>query len=250
LDQQRYQIVRQRRDVLIMIVLALVSVVLARVPYFALLLFPFHLFGTFVHELGHGFAAIITGGTFHRLVVFPDLSGMAWSSGGVRWFITSAGYLGSALFGAVLAVLSARRISARRLLVGLGVALAILCLFFVRNLFGIVAGLLVAAALCIAGRKLPQRWANGFVLFLAVQMMLNALDSLMDLTLVSASVPATASDAQIMAQATGVPAVVWAVLWSLAGIGILLTALRIAYSRPTHTVVQNLPDGRCSTVTG
>src|SRR5215217_2007374 len=116
----------RQRDVLIMIGVVFVSIVLGRQPGFEWLFFPFRLFDTFIHELSHGLATIITGGSFLRLVVYPDFSGMAWSSGGLRWFVTSAGYLGSALFGAVLTLLSARRIPARRLLVGLGIALGLL----------------------------------------------------------------------------------------------------------------------------
>jgi hypothetical protein len=249
-NRPRYLAIWRQRDVLIMIGLVLVSLVLGRQSGFEWLFFPFRLFDTFIHELSHGLATIITGGSFLRLVVYPDFSGMAWSSGGVRWFVTSAGYLGSALFGALLTLLSTRRIPARKLLVGLGIALGVLCLFFVRNMFGIVSGLLIAAALGIAGRQLPRRWANGLVLFLAVQMMLNALDSLLDLILVSAGHDRAASDAQIMAQATGVPALVWALLWSLMAIGILVTALCIAYWGPSNKATTGKPEQTQSSVPG
>lgn len=249
MNQQRYAALWRRRDVLLMIGLVIVSLVLGRQPGFEWLFFPFRLFDTFIHELSHGLATIITGGTFLRLVVYPDFSGMAWSSGGVRWFVTSAGYLGSALFGAMLTILSARRIPAHKLLAGLGIALGILCLFFVRNTFGIISGLLIAAALGIAGRQLPRRWASGLVLFLSVQMMLNALDSLLDLIMVSARTTA-ASDAQIMAQATGIPALLWALLWSLIAVGILITALRIAYWRPAQKATTEMPEHSQSTVLG
>lgn len=239
-NRPRYLALWRQRDVLLMIGLVFVSFVLGRQPGFERLFFPFRLFDTFIHELSHGLASIITGGSFHRLVVYPDFSGMAWSSGGIRWFITSAGYLGSALFGALLMLISARRISARTVLVGLGIALGVLCLFFVRDMFGIVSGLLIAAALGIAGRQLPSRWANGLVLFMAVQMMLNALDSLFGLIMVSAGRSHAASDAQIMAHATGVPALVWALLWSLIAISILFTVLHISYWQPARTATPGI----------
>jgi hypothetical protein len=234
-NRPQYQAAWRQRDVLIVIGLVLLSVLLARQPLLWWLFYPFQLFGTFVHELSHGLAAIATGGSFRRLVVNPDSSGMAWSSGGVRWIIASAGYVGSALFGAVLTILSGRGgLPARRLLAGLGLGLGVLCLLFVRNLFGIVTGIGIAAALWFAGRQLPHRLANGLVLFLAVQMMLNALDSLLDLIIISMGGFVAASDAHTMAQATGVPALVWALLWSLVAVGILAVALRIAYRRPAQ----------------
>lgn len=222
----------RRREVLAALGLGLVSVLLWRLPAVGWLLFPFQLFNTFVHELSHGVAAIATGGSFRRFVVNPDLSGTAWSAGGVRWVVGSAGYVGSALFGGLLTILSARGVPARSVLFWLGVILGGTSLLFVRNLFGVTAGLLIAAALGLAGRRLPKLWADSLLLLLAVQMMLNALDSLLDLVQASTAAPDAVTDAQIMAMLTGVPAVVWALLWSGIAITILWQSLRIAYRRP------------------
>jgi hypothetical protein len=66
------------------------------------ILYPFRLFVTFVHETGHGLTAILTGGQFIRFEVFANGSGVATSAGGSRILIPQMGYLGAALFGAVL----------------------------------------------------------------------------------------------------------------------------------------------------
>lgn len=89
-------------------VIALALIVLWQVPWLGSLAYPFRLFGTFVHELSHGLAAIATGGEFQRFSVSPDLSGLAWSAGGIRVVVSSAGYIGSAIFGGVLVALHAR----------------------------------------------------------------------------------------------------------------------------------------------
>jgi hypothetical protein len=65
-------------------------------------LYPFRLFVTFVHEAGHGLTAILTGGQFLRFEVFANGSGVATSAGGSRFLIPQMGYLGAALFGAIL----------------------------------------------------------------------------------------------------------------------------------------------------
>lgn len=221
----------RQREVLVVLGLALLLVVLWRVPLLGLVFYPFQLFGTFVHELSHGLVATLTGGSFQRFAVNPDLSGTAWSAGGARWLISSAGYVGSAVFGGLLVVLSARGAPARDVLRGLGLALGVLCLLFVRNLFGVVSGLGLAAALVFAAQRLPARWADGLLLLLAVQMMLGSLDSLFGLVQLSSST-AVRTDAQIMAATTGVPALVWAVLWTLVSVVILVASLRAAYRRP------------------
>ena len=222
----------RRREVLMALGLGLLSVLLWRLPGVGWLLYPFQLLNTFVHELGHGIAATITGGDFRRFVVRADLSGEAVSAGGVRWIVGSAGYLGSAIVGGALTVLSARGVPARLVLFGLGLALGLLCLLFVGNLFGVVAGLLTAATLAAAGRWLRGLWADSLLLLLAVQMMLNSLDSLLDLLQLSTAAPEALTDARIMASATGIPAIVWAVLWSVVALAILWSSLRFAYRRP------------------
>jgi hypothetical protein len=67
-----------------------------------ILLFPLRLFVTFVHETGHGLTAIITGGRFEHFEVIPNGAGVAYTAGGSQFLVLQMGYLGAALFGAVL----------------------------------------------------------------------------------------------------------------------------------------------------
>lgn len=228
----------RQREVLIVLALGLLSIVLTRVPFVGWLFYPFHLFGTFVHEISHGIAAILTGGDFHRFFVRPDLSGTAVSAGGIRWIVTSAGYVGSAIFGGLLTVLSARGVPARYVLFFMGIGLGILCLVFVRNLFGIASGLILAGLLVFAGERLNAAWADGLLLLLAVQMMLNALNSLFDLVVLSIYYGGVRTDAQIMQDETLIPAPLWALLWSIISIVILITALTMAYRRTPEPLMR------------
>lgn len=222
---------RGREGILVGVAAAIL--VLWHVPGLGLIFYPFQVFGTFIHELSHGLAAIATGGSFHRFVVNPDLSGVAWSAGGLSWIVTSAGYIGSAAFGGLLALLAARGARSREVLFWLGVGLGLLCLLFVRSVFGIVSGLVLAASLLFAAQRLTLRWADGLLLVLAVQLMLGGLESLFGLVQLSAASHAM-TDAAIMQQSTGIPAIVWALLWTAVSIVILLITLRTAYSRPRY----------------
>ena len=215
-------------ELLGLVALALALIVLWQLPYAGWLVYPFRLFGTFVHELSHGIAAVLTGGRFERFVVQPDLSGLAWSAGGVRWLVSSAGYVGSAVFGGVLILLAARGAASRVLLLGLGLALALLCLLFVRNVFGILTGLALAAALILAARRLRGAWSDLLLMVLALQLVLDGYDSLFTLFRLSART-SVQTDALSMQAATGVPALVWALVWSLVSTGLLGVTLRWAY---------------------
>jgi hypothetical protein len=62
----------------------------------------FNLMGTMIHEgLGHATWAVITWGKVHEIVVFPDGSGHAMTSGGDMFWILPAGYLSTTILMAV-----------------------------------------------------------------------------------------------------------------------------------------------------
>ncbi|MEM7322754.1 MAG: M50 family metallopeptidase [Actinomycetota bacterium] len=127
-----------------------VSLILPRIPYGRNLLYPFALLGTWVHEMGHGIAAIVAGGSFNRLVIYQNLGGTAYSSGVGslgRAFVAAGGLLGPALAGGLIIILGSRQGTARWVLAGLSIVLVLSLVFFVRNLFGWVALGLIAAAL-------------------------------------------------------------------------------------------------------
>ncbi|UXI68449.1 M50 family metallopeptidase [Tahibacter amnicola] len=212
--------------------LTLVLLVAWQIPYFGLVVYPFRLFGTFVHELSHGMAALVTGGHFERFTVSPDLSGLAWSAGGIRFIISSAGYVGSAVFGGILILLAARGVTARVLLTALGLLLGVLCLLFVRNLFGITTGLALSAAMVLGGLRLRPPWSDMLLLVLALQLVLDGFNSLFTLLRLSAH-STVQTDALSMAQATGIPAVVWTVVWTALSVAMLVVTLRLAYRRRT-----------------
>jgi len=217
-------------ELLNVLALGIAILLLWRVPYAEYAVYPFRLFATFVHELAHGGVAIATGGAFEHFFVNADLSGTAWTRGGVRWLVTSAGYVGCALAGNLLILVAARGVSGRAVLVGIGVLLAVACVVFVRNAFGIATGLSLSVALIVAGLRLSARWRDGLLLVLAVQLVLDGFNSLLDLITLAGN-PAIHTDARTMAQLTGVPATLWALGWSLLSLVFLVLTLRIAYRR-------------------
>ena len=210
--------------------LAVLLLVLWQIPGVGFVVYPFRLFGTFVHEISHGLAALATGGNFHRFTVSPDLSGLAWSAGGWRWVISSAGYIGSAVFGGVLILLAARGAASRVLLMTLGLVLGLLCLLFVRNLFGILSGLVLAAATFYTGYRLRPPWSDVVLLVLALQLVLDGFNSLFTLLRLSAA-SNVQTDALSMAQATGIPAVIWSLVWAAISLAVLGYTLYLAYRR-------------------
>lgn len=210
--------------------LVLLLIVLWQVPWLGFIVYPFRVFGTFVHELSHGLAALATGGEFMRFAVAPDLSGVAHSVGGWRIVVASAGYIGSAVFGGILLLLHTRGLGSRILLFGLGLIFGLLCLLFVRNLFGILAAMVITAALIASATKLPLKARDLLVDVLALQLILDGYDSLFTV-LVLARDSGVRSDAHTMAELTWLPATWWAVIWMLLSTLILFGALKLAIRR-------------------
>ncbi len=186
---------------------------------------PLRIFVVLLHEVSHGLAAVLTGGRIVSIELSPREGGFCTTAGGWRFVISSAGYLGSALFGALFLVLGVSgKPRTHRAVTGLlGGALVLLSLVYVRSAFGFAYGLIAGALLLAVARWLPEG-ASSFVLrLLGVTSLLYApWDIVSDLIL--RSVPA--SDASTLARMTGIPAIAWGVLWLAASVLVAITSLR------------------------
>ncbi len=219
-----------RRRSLLLAALAFILVMIVwQIPALSGVLYPFRFYVTSVHELSHGLAAILTGGQFLAYTVQANGAGVATTAGGARWVIIQAGYVGTALFGALLFYVT-NRTRHTKLLAGLvGVLFAALTVLFARSPTALLAGGLTAAALILLGWKASPA-INTFVLnVLAILTGLNALLDLwgllgsLDSRLISGlgDVP---NDAYSMSREVGLlPPAVWAGLWI--GLAALLLGL-------------------------
>jgi hypothetical protein len=90
---------------------------------------------TFLHEIGHATATIVTGGHVRSLQVNLDGSGLCTSSGGIRLFIICGGYLGSIFFGNLILYTGIKfKYMSRFFAAGLAVCLIFASLFWFSTL--------------------------------------------------------------------------------------------------------------------
>ncbi len=230
---------------------------------------------------------VLTGGSVESLIVRMDGSGVTYTRGGLRFIVSSAGYIGTTLFGALLLILSRKENHVRPVLTVCALAVLIATAVFVghtsnllvlamiasitvlfslsmrqgqslntgrrpllaiafgmlllligylvwsRSLFSWSAGLLIATALLSVSRLASIRFAHFFLTFLAVQCSLNALDAIKTLYFLSLK-SSCGNDAAAMASLTGVPAWIWALLWALLSLFILVIS-RTFYARKSFT---------------
>lgn len=132
-----------------LIIATLLTVVLSLIPYADILVYPIRLFVTLIHESGHALATVLTFGDVKGLTVSPDESGLTWSQGGFRPLISSAGYLGSMLFGAGLLLLAQRESYARNLLYACGALVFGVTFFFVNGSASWLIFLILALAVTL-----------------------------------------------------------------------------------------------------
>ncbi len=192
-------------------------------------MYPLRLFVTFVHESGHGLAALITGGQFDRFVVFANGSGVAATGGGLRWVILPAGYLGAAVFGAILLYLVNSLPFPKTLALLVALLLAAITLLFT-DLFStaFLVGMGFGVVLVLIWRFADRGFA---MLILNVLAMITALNAVLDLFSLVDNTGATlgniSNDAAAFSReiAPLVPPVVWAVLWCAIAAALLLAAI-------------------------
>lgn len=202
--------------------IASVSVLFWLSPFLA----PLKIFVVFIHETGHALATLLTGGSVHAMVVTPWESGYVQPRGGNALVIASAGYVGSALFGGIMLSLAGRRQWTQHIFTTLAIVFGVVTIAFVRNVFGWAFGLGTAA---IFGLLAYKRFSFSVYIvdILAVMSSMYALYDLTDFLWIGAC-----TDAVILADITGVPAFVWALLWSAISLLVVYTAGKRALTRP------------------
>ncbi len=154
-----------------------VTALLYFVPYGRYLAYPLMLLSTLAHEMGHGIAALVVGGSFDRFVMWPDGSGMAvWSGEPSRLSaaaVAAGGLVGPAVAAALAFTFGRTERGARHTLTAIAVVLVLALVLVVRNLFGAVfVALLLAGCVAIA-RKASGEIAQLALVFLAVQLALS-----------------------------------------------------------------------------
>jgi hypothetical protein len=230
----------------------LASLLLWNLPFGGVLLYPFKLLATWVHELSHALTMLVTGVGVDRVVIYRDTSGLAYSSvpqGAIaKPIIATAGYMGTALWGAVLLVVTPNGRTARIALLVLAGLLCTTALFVVAapkgDMFGQLATAGIGVASAAAGIALPERWRVAVAHFVAAQLCVNALLDirvlLRPLQVVN-GIYAGASDAHTMALSTFGTQDNWAVwFWSIAwlvwSLVVLFVALRVSGRRALAAV--------------
>ena len=209
---------------------AAVCLVASLTPWGDLLLYPFTLFTTWVHECGHAVMVVLTGGSVSAITIHPDTSGLTRSlmpAGRVaRGLVASSGYLGSSVVGCLLMAAARVERRARPILWAIGAFMLFTLVLWIRNLFGALVVLAWAVTLLWLSRRARGRAPRFVLSVLAIQVALNSVYNIRVLFLVNGP-----SDADTMARLFLAPAWFWASAWMLVSVLMLVWTLRMTRGR-------------------
>ena len=140
------------------------------------LLAPFRWLHIYVHEFGHGIAALLSGGAFDNFEMYT-YSGVAHvrtsGAGLVQAFVSAGGLCGPAVVGGVFLAMGRRPRWARIALGGFGAFMAISLILWTRTPFGWGFGAVVAAICLLVAIYGHAALAQMLLVFLGVQLALS-----------------------------------------------------------------------------
>ena len=201
------------------------------------MLYPFTLLATWIHETGHGLAAIATGGHFERLIIYADASGFAEAR--VTTPLTVAimslgGLWAPPLVGALLLALARGPRRARIALITLTALLLLTLVLWVRSPAGFVVVPGCAALLGWAAWRWTPDHRLVLTQFIAITLALDTLGRMVGYALSSTATVGghvEKSDVAAVADALGGHYLLWGVVVIAVALGLLAVGLWAAWRK-------------------
>ena len=171
---------------------------------------PLKIFVVLLHEISHGLAAVLTGGSIESIQINARQGGVCYTRGGSRFFTLSAGYLGSMFWGGVIMLSAAKTKYDGAISVLIGLAVGIITLLFVRSWFGFGFAMTFAIAITYAGVKLSHDTNELILKTIGITSCLYAVLDIWD-DVIARDI--AGSDASKLGELTHLPGELWGVIW-------------------------------------
>jgi hypothetical protein len=190
--------------IIIFIIVAIISYLPVAGPYFKL-------FNTMVHESGHAFAAVLTGGRVTSVSLFKNTGGLTITrhrGWGGKVLTLLAGYPAASAASAVY-IFALTQNWYDYIALGLGALLIYNLLFWVRNVIGWLWGLSVCGTLYFIYTNQYGNWFEYTITIIGAVLLIQAFISCWVIFMLSIKGNGQAGDASALAEATKVPAPFW-----------------------------------------
>ena len=200
-------------------------------------IFPIKIFVVILHEISHGLMAILTGGSIVEIQISPQIGGYCKYLAPQGFFsqilISSAGYLGSLIFGSTILWIAIRTQKDRILTLVIGFFTLIFSYFVFKTgeLFGIIFILSFSVFMIASAFLLGSLFHDLWLKFLGLTSCLYAIINIAD-DLIFRTVPE--SDAYKISELTGIPSVAVGGFWMLLALAWLSFVFYKAFKKPLN----------------
>lgn len=185
-----------------------------------------------LHEMSHGLIAVAFGGNILEIQIDRLIGGYCkyemepsfWGS----FMTSSAGYLGSLFWGALILVLAAKSSKDKYITLVIGIILLVLSYFVMQSseLFGtsvtIGLGVFMLVSYRYFGNTFNDLWLKFIGITSCVYVILDIKDDLIDRSNIG-------SDADQISEITGIPSIAVGVIWMALAVMTLFIVLRYVY---------------------
>ena len=184
----------------------LAAIIIHQIPFVSI---PFKWLESFFHEISHGLAALITGGSIVKIQLFPNGAGLCTTRGGSALLISFMGYAGASIWGAMLFSIASVNKRLALMFSSALMALLVLCLiFWVRDVLTLVIVALVLALLVLPYKFKKIHYLQPFMQLTGMMVLLNSLYSPLHLF-----DGRSIGDGAALANITLIPELVWVAIW-------------------------------------
>ena len=198
-----------------------VSALLIQLPLISI---PFSWIETFFHEISHGLATLITGGSISKIQLLPNGAGFCYSYGGWHLLIAFAGYAGASGFGLLIyqVVSSSNHKIAKLISFSILVLISVCLILWVRDILTAVILAVIALLFVLPLKFASANWLIHLTRLIGMSVILNGL-----FTAISLIGKHGVGDAANLANLTWIPSQVWVMLWCIIGCLALYRAFKV-----------------------
>lgn len=214
-----------------LILAGIILFIISKLPFSSWIFYPFNLLATYLHESSHGIMAIITGGKLLEFTISSNTSGLAYTSGGIRFLISSAGYLGTTIWGALLLFSILNKASEKKILISLSLFLFIFTILFSGNFIAFLTGIGFSIFFYLLLKIKNTNITNIIIYIISIELCLQSFNDILNLIFLSKTNIRT--DAHSLSESFYgiIPPVLFAIIWAIISIYIYYLVFKISLKR-------------------
>lgn len=193
--------------------LVIVAFIISLIP---IIHWPFSWMMTFFHEISHGIAALLTGGSVEKINLNLRGSGLCTTIGGVRFVVLLSGYMGAVIWGGCIYIMADKLNKKHTDVMALALSglVILVAVFWGRDIITLAIMTVLATVFLAVIRLQNYGFVKLAIKFIGVYILLDAVKA--PLYLIDGR---HYGDGAKLSDLTFIPEIIWALIWL--GFGIL-----------------------------